>query len=42
MVELVARTVSEEYTKENGPKLPPKWWLNATGEQNYLFWVSNQ
>ena len=42
MVELVARTVNEEYSKECSVKLPAKWWLSATGEQNFHFWIGNQ
>ena len=42
-VELVDRLqLTEDYSKDKPMKLPPKWWLTATGEQNLIFWIGNQ
>ena len=41
MVGMVAWTVNETYTKEASPKLPKEWWLSATAEENFYFWLGN-
>ena len=41
-VELVGRElVTMGYSKEKSPKLPSKWWLAATAEENLYFWIGN-
>lgn len=39
---LVAGRVVEGYTKEDSLKLPPKWWLTASAEENLYYWIGNQ
>ena len=34
--------LTEECTKQNPIKLPEKWWLTATAEQNLIYWIGNQ
>ena len=33
--------LTPDYSKENSKKLPPKWWLTATAEENLYFWIGN-